>query len=248
MRTLLLGMLLASQGWGGTAPASPDIPILTEFDSTTFPVSWQGGEIRGAGVSLTPSEKDRSLRVLKAAFAKYPDGFLERDLKRVFVLRRISFYGLDYGGTNSLDTVYVTNDGTANGYTDGFLERAFHHELSSILLRNHMQDFDLTAWRAANPGGFQYGEGGTDALRTGKANTQLNEEAMAAGFVSQYSQASYEEDFNMVAESLFMGPKEFWAAVDRHAALAKKVRLAIAFYGKLDASFTETHFRALASS
>ncbi|MGE0001786.1 MAG: hypothetical protein AB7F50_06570 [Fimbriimonadaceae bacterium] len=246
MRTLLLGSLLASQGWGGGPPALPEISILTEFDSATFPASWQGGEVRGAGVSLAPSEKDRSLGVLRKAFAKYPEGFLDRDLKRVFVLRRISFYGLDYGGTNSLDTVYVTNDGESNGYTDEFLEGAFHHEFSSILLRNHIGEFDLSAWRQANPPGFKYGNGGTEALRSGKASTKPSDETMAIGFVSQYSQASYEEDFNMVAESLFMGPKSFWSAVDRHPVLAKKVRLAISFYGKLDSTYTEAHFRSLA--
>lgn len=246
MRTLLLGTLLASRGLSGAPPSMPEVPIFTEFEASTFPASWLGGDIRGAGVSLAEQEKERSIRTVRRAFSKYPPNFLERDLKRVFVLRRISFYGLDYGGTNSLDTVYLANDGAANGYTDEFLEGAFHHEFSSILLRNHMDKFDLEAWRASNPPGFKYGAGGTEALRTGKASTKPSEEAMASGFVSEYSQASYEEDLNMVAESLFMGSADFWAAVERHPALAKKVRLAIGFYGELDASFTEEWFRKLA--
>lgn len=246
MRILLLGTFLASRAFSGAPAADPGVPILTEFTAETFPASWQTEEIRATAVSLAPEERARSLRVIEKALAKYPPAALSRELQRVYVLRRINFYGLDYGGTNSADTVYLANDGAANGYTDAYLEAAFHHELSSIVLRNRMAKFDVDAWKTANPTGFRYGDGGTAALRTGQASTAVDGRLMAEGFVSQYSKASLEEDFNMVAECLFMGRKAFWQGVADSPALAKKARLAIALYSTMDPKFDEPWFRALA--
>lgn len=245
MRLLLLGTFLASRAFSGAPALDPGVPVLTEFTAETFPASWQTADIRATAVSLSAEERARSLKVVAKAFSRYPDAVLDRELERVFVLRRINFYGLDYGGTNSSDTVYLANDGAANGYTDSYLEAAFHHELSSIVLRNHMARFDVDGWKAANPTGFRYGDGGTAALRTGQASTAVDERLMADGFVSQYSKASLEEDFNMVAECLFMGRESFWRGVDRHPALAKKAQLAIALYGTLDPVFNEAWFRTL---
>jgi hypothetical protein len=229
-----------------TRLASDPVPILTTVTESTFPASWKDGDVAATAEPLDGAEVSRSLSAVRSAMAKYPSGVVEGLIKRVFILRRMTFYGLDYGGTNSRDTVYLTNQGEGLGYTDDYLRSAFHHELSSIVLRNRMDDFDSAAWNQANPPGFQYGAGGTEALRTGRASTEIDPALCEQGFLSQYSTASLEEDFNMVAENLFMGDAEFWECVDASPRLNRKVGLVIGLYGRLDPSFDLRFFRGLA--
>jgi hypothetical protein len=246
MPSLIAALALGTGVLQSTAPWAPPVSVRMDFTADTFPASWRTEEIRASGESLAAEERERSAAVLRRAFAKYPPGVLERSLQSVYVLRRITFYGLDYGGTNSNDTVYLANDGTANGYSDAFLEGAFHHEFSSIVLRNNMPKLDIAAWKAANPAGFTYGAGGTAALQAGRASTEMTDAMLEQGFVSQYSQASLEEDFNMVAECLFMGRKQFWAGAAKYPSIAAKARLAIELYGSLDPWFDEERFRSFA--
>ena len=65
------------------------------------------------------------------------------------------------------------------------------------------------------------------------------------GFLTQYSTASQEEDFNMLAEGLFSGEPGFWTLVDEHALLKAKVSVVLGFYSKLDPQFDEAFFKSL---
>jgi hypothetical protein len=71
------------------------------------------------------------------ALKKYPTSALQKELKAVYFLKSMKFYNIGYGGTNSNDALYLTNNGEMLGYTELYLEQTFHHEFSSILYRNH---------------------------------------------------------------------------------------------------------------
>jgi len=222
------------------------IPIITTVTADMFPESWRKAPISAEASPLDPNETARSVRVTLAAMEKYPAGVLKTNLEKVYITKRIAFYGLVYGGTNSLGAVYISNDGVANGFTDSYLERAFHHELSSIFLRNFSSRLDMKAWRASQPTGFKYRGDGTSSLREGTASTRYEDKYHKQGFLAQYATSSLEEDFNMMAEGMLSGLPEFWSAVDRHPLLKSKMTAVVAFYAKLDPVFTESYFRRLA--
>jgi len=249
----LVALLLASAAFAQEPAPKPNhvtdprsgVPIVLAVEEGMFPESWLGSDINAKATSLDPAQADRSVKLVEQALAKYPVEFLKKELKKVYVCQSIQFYGLQYGGTNSLDTVYLTNQGPGKGYNDAYITGSFHHEFSSILLRNHAAEFDDSAWKSANAKGFKYGQGGTAALRNGQASTKYDPTLASSGFLTQYSQASVEEDFNMIVEGMFSGDKEFWALVDKHSRIKDKVALAVKLYSGFDKQFSEGFFRAL---
>jgi hypothetical protein len=220
------------------------VTIDWSFGPETFPESWREGEIAARGEPVSTAEVARASAVVRKALDAYPEAVLAAHLKKVRLVGRMEFYGVEYGGTNSLDAVYLAVRSASEGFTDPYLEASFHHEFSSILLRNCPEKLDLGAWSRANPEGFRYGSGGTNAIRSGQASTAYSPLLAADGFLAQYSQASQEEDFNLIAEGLFGGGERFWSLVDSHERLARKVKLAVAFYSALDSQFDEAWFRA----
>lgn len=223
----------------------PGVDIDVATSPSMFPDSWTKAPINAKAVPLADEESDRSMGLVRKALANYPASLLQKELKKVYVCQSIQFYGLDYGGTNSTDTVYLTNQGPERGYTDAYIVGSFHHEFSSILLRNHYSSLDEKAWMKCNPADFQYGSGGTDALRSGRASTKFDPKLAEQGFLTQYSQASLEEDFNMTAEGLFSGQPAFWSIFDEHPRFRRKAKLVVSFYAILNGQFNEAYFRSL---
>ena len=82
-------------------------------------------------------------------------------------------------------------------------------------------------------------------MRAGQASDRPRAALYEAGFLTQYAQASMEEDFNSIASRLIMGDETLYAAVARHPKLRAKAELVIEFYGRLDPSFTRDRFHAL---
>lgn len=222
--------------------------IVSDIDDSFFPAYWQTEEIKPKAVKIDEREKERSVAAIKKALPKYPNDFLSRNLKTVYIAKSIAFYGLEYGGTNSLDAIYLANSGARNGFTDTYLEEAFHHELSSILLRNYAKIFPTSEWVAALPSGFKYRGDGTQSLREGTANTTHSAKYHEKGFICEYSTSSEEEDLNMFAQALFTGDRVFWTAYDKYPALAKKADLVILFYNRMNSTFTKQKFRDFAQA
>lgn len=222
-----------------------DIPILFEVDDKTFPVDWQTKEINATGVNLDTSEIARSTKIIKRALKKYPVEVLRKNLVKVFVLKSIEFYGVGFGGTNSTDILFLTNDGVENGYTDEYLEKTFHHEFSSILLRNYPEFFPLEQWNTVNNDVYQDESGGVEAIRSNEAGTDFDEELMLKGFLFQYAMTDYENDLNSFAENIFCPKKDFLNFVEKYPRVHKKYNFVKGFYQKIDASFDDAFFESL---
>ncbi len=219
--------------------------IFTGESKVALPESWLSAEIRGQAVPLDSSEERRSRAIVTRAISLYPQSLLDQNLSSVFVVKELWFYGVKYGGTNSRTSIYIANRGTQQGFTDAFIASTFHHELSSILLRNHPERLDEAAWRDANRAGDQYRKSGTQSLLDGTAETRYSANFHVNGFLNQYGTSSVEEDFNTFAEALFSGDDRFWRAVDQFSRVEKKKDLIVAFYQSLDPLFTEEYFRAI---
>jgi hypothetical protein len=240
-------LLASSLFWPQEAPeplVHRGVAIVRAFGPEAFPSAWLVGETAAKGEPASPAQADRAAAAVKRALDAYPEPVLADHLRRVQLAGRLEFYGIEFGATNALDTVYLAVRSVEEGFTDRYIESGLHHELSSILLRNRPDLFDRVAWLSCNPPGFRYGAGGTEAVRSGKAGTAFDPALAAQGFLAQYSQASVEEDFNLVVEGLFCGGKEFWGLVDQHERLRRKVRLATSFYSGLHGQFDEGWFRA----
>ena len=218
------------------------VKIIFKAEGKIFPDSWYSHKINAKGISLNPSEYKRSEKLIKAVLKKYPVNLIRNNLKNVYVLTDVIFYGQSFGGTNSTSNVYLSNEGIKKGYTDFYLEQLFHAEFSSILLRNYNQNFTESEWIKDNPSDFNYGKGGVNALKENKDSEKFDPELNKLGFINEYSTSSIENDFNAYAKNLFLPKRGFYKLVETCSAIKLKRKLIIEFYIKLDDSFTEEYF------
>jgi hypothetical protein len=223
-----------------------DIEIIFTTEEGMFPESWTQPDINGKAISLDTSEYERSMRIVNLALSKYPKGFISKHIKKIYVLGDLEFYGVGYGGTNSNDAVYICNKGEIMGYSDIYLEQTFHHEFSSILFREYSNQFSESKWKSINSG-FEYGDGGVNAIMAGEASTVHSEKYAKMGVLSQYATSHIEEDFNSFAEQIFCASEGFWDLIAKHRKLNQKLKIIINFYNSLDSMFTEEYFREVST-
>jgi len=220
-----------------------NVQILFNVEDKMFPESWYESEINAEPLSLDSAECERSKQLILNAVKKYPASIINANLEKVYVLKRIKFYGVDYGGTYYLDskTVYVTNSGIENGYTDEFVEQSFHHEFSSILMQAY--SFDDTNWKSKNKPGVEYGSGGVNAIIEGNSSLDFDSNYNKNGFLSAYGMSDVENDFNTFAENLFLPSKDFWLICNKYSRIKAKVKIMITFYLSIDEQFSEEYFK-----
>jgi hypothetical protein len=242
--------LCSLSSWAYTDTTIVGIPVGFSFYERIFPESWRVSPINGRGESLSREELRRSERIIARALVKYPESVLKDNLHGVYVLKSIKFYDVGYGGTNSINEVYVTNNGESLGYTDNYVEQTFHHEFSSILFRNFPQYLDQKAWMSANPIDFNYNdpENGVGAIRKNESSQDLDTLFCSKGFLTQYATSGIENDINTVAQNLFRPSTGFWEIVERYPSVKQKTILLIGFYYKINPIFTEEFFRKQADN
>ncbi|HLG39376.1 MAG TPA: hypothetical protein VI461_06895 [Chitinophagaceae bacterium] len=218
-----------------------------EYSNAIFPGSWTVAPISASGETMINTEIPRSKGIMVKALDKYTRGIFEYNLKAVYFLKEMKFYDVGYGGTNSSDAVYLTNQGTVHGYTDKYLEQTFHHEFSSILFRNYPSFLDTNQWKGANEPGFIYNdpENGVGAIRNNESSQTLDTLLCQRGILTQYGGSSIENDVNTFAQNLFCPEKDFWTYVDRYPRISRKVKLLIGFYAKISSIYTEYYFRKM---
>lgn len=221
------------------------VEIITDIEPDMFPEGWRHPPASVQATRLRPEEVERSVRIVKSALEKYPPALVKQNLKKVYVVDTLVFYGASIGGTYATGKVYLVNTGIVDGYTDQFIERAFHEEYSSILFRTHSTYFRRAAWTAINPPDFVYGTSGYDPARDDFVALVYDPELNAEGFVHLYATTDLENDFNAIASRLFVGEEEFWQIADEYGKIKEKMLLVIDFYRQIDPMFTEEYFRAL---
>ena len=216
------------------------------YSTSIFPIEWQRSPISAEGVPIDQQEIERSQAITINALKKYPEELLRLNLRSVYWLKKMSFYDVGYGGTNSNNALYLTNDGTAMGYSNTYLEQTFHHEFSSILFRNYPSLFDTVAWKAFNENvDYNDPEDGVGAIRNNASSQDLDTLLCKRGMLTQYALSSLENDLNTFAQNIFSPSPGFWQIVDRFPRVREKTRLLIAFYKKINVMFSEKYFRIL---
>jgi hypothetical protein len=233
-----------------SAPADTSINgIKVEFTYTPsiFPTSWKVAPINARAENMPRYEIVRAREVITDALNKYPLPVLKQELSGVYFVRSMRFYDVAYGGTNSENAIYISNDGVKMGYTASYIEQTFHHEFSSILLRNHPTFLDTVEWKKANIPEFDYNdpENGVGSIRKNQSSQELDTLLTQQGFLTQYSLSSIENDINTFAQNLFCPSPDFWPIVENYPRVKKKVKLLIAFYNQINPIFKEEYFRKI---
>ena len=219
------------------------IQFKFEEEEQTFPENWYSEEINAHTTSLPNSEKKRSIAVLFAALDKYPLRIIQGHLIEIYVFGVLEFFQEGYAGTYSDQTLYMSNNGVNEGFTDGFIEQTFHHEFSSMLWYAHPELLDTIAWKKLNK--LNYGDGGIQALIDDNDSQTFDAYYNERGFLFQYASSDLENDINSFAENLFAPTLEFRNALKKHPVLRKKMALLIAFYTALDSSLSSSFFAEL---
>ena len=221
--------------------------VSFNYSPAIFPELWQPSPINAGGETIAVGEMQRCKAIMLKALSKYPMAALEKDLKVVYFLKTMKFYDVGYGGTNSTDALYLTNNGVPLGYTDLYLEQTFHHEYSSILYRNYSSFMDEKDWKKANVAGFDYSdpENGVGAIRNNQSSQDLDTALCKKGFLTQYSLSGIENDINTFAQNIFSPSAGFWEIVDKYPRIKKKVKILTDFYNKIDDLFTDDYFKKL---
>jgi hypothetical protein len=106
-----------------------------------------------------------------------------------------------------------------------------HAEFSSILLKNY--GFPSDEWQAINKPSWRYFGSGSEMLGE-KGLYDQTEELLAEGFLSRYSQASLEEDFNVFADWVFTKPDRLRELASTYERIRKKYQVVIKFYKSID--------------
>jgi hypothetical protein len=216
------------------------VPISADASPDIFPSRWLGSPTSARATALTPEQFERGRALVATEMAEYSADLLSDHLDRVYVLGGLFALGSSIAGTNSRRCLYLQFYQLDPAWSASDLKQAFHHELSSVLLREHRDQFPLAEWEACNGRGHRY-----EAVETETAwqdARQINQAMAAVGFVNNYCQTNLENDFNTVAARLFLREPEFKAAVERYPRLRQKVDLAIGFYHTLDPRYTPAYF------
>jgi len=226
-----------------------NVNIKFSPNTKMFPSSWYSSPIDAEVEELKETEIKRSEKIIIEALELYPEWLLNKYLENVYVLNRISFYGVNYGGTysSSKKTVWVVNKGISRGYDDQFISRLFHAEFSSILLDAYKTDFDEAAFEKSHNPKYSYGQGGVEAIKNNESSEDYNEELNKAGFLNMYGKSDSENDFNSFSKRIFAPDAEFWSIVNKHPYLSKKLHIVIDFYYSIDPMFTIDYFRSIST-
>jgi len=164
-------------------------------------------------------------------------------LIEVYVFGLLEFFQEGYAGTYYDQTLYMSNSGIKEGYTNGFIEQTFHHEFSSMLWYAHPELLDTVAWKKLNK--LDYGDGGIQALIDDNDSQTFEAYYNERGFLFQYGASDLENDINSFAENLFAPTIEFRDALKNYPVLRKKMALLISFYMSLDPSLNSSFFAEL---
>jgi len=224
-----------------------NVNIIFTPKTNMFPSSWYSSPIDAEAEALKKTEIERSQKIITTALELYPQWLLDKHLENVYVLNRINFYGVNYGGTysSSKKTVWVVNKGVSRGYDNQFVSRLFHAEFSSILLDAYNSNFDKEAFEEAHDPKYSYGEGGVEAIKNNESSEDYTKELNKAGFLNMYGKSDSENDFNSFSKRIFAPDAEFWSVVNKYPYLSTKLHLVIDFYHSIDSQFTIDFFRSI---
>ncbi len=177
-------------------------------------------------------------RLLLEAFGKYPVRVIKQHLNAIHFAKDINQHGFRYSG--SVDpyrrVIYLVDDGWKD---DRQAMRTFHHEFSSLLL--NQKSLLLNPWIEQNPKDFKYLVKKVKHWDEIKITGQGTQPIYEKGFVTDYGQVSFENDFNEYSAMIFTYPDKFKQVMEKYPRVRGKFLVWLKFYKKIDPIFTEEY-------
>jgi len=164
--------------------------------------------------SATQAQRDIMLPLLERFLKCYKPRFLKQNLRKIFMVGVLSLDGVSVGGSYSPYHKIIVLGAWHE------LTYFAHHEFSSLLMR--VLPLDRQAWYRYN--GAPY-TNWTD-FRKMKKNHRLRQ----LGFYYDYSQVSFEEDFNVLAGMALAKPHLTAEAIKPYSRLQGKLAIVKRFY------------------
>ena len=194
--------------------------------------------INGKAVQLDNFGIARFSKILPKVLNEYPPEVIKNNLKTIKLSKEVSFYGVRYGGSSFGHMVYLTDFGRDNGFTDFYISQTFHHEFSSVLMKNH--DFPTKKWLAVNPPDVKYETDFEKYLKSIEEDRDLkgNEYFYRRGVMSKYSYTTLENDFNLYAQTVFNEPMRMKKLVIKYPLIKAKYDILKDFYLSISPDFS----------
>ncbi len=229
------------------------VEIIWQIEPNIFPPEWSSASTKLQATALSTEEMPRHLLAVKKAINKYPPNLIKGRLEKIYLVNNLKNNDTNIGGyyIGKIKTIYLNNRGVDNGYSDRFLEAMFHHEFSSFLFHQYANAQFKSKWLKANEPDFEYGEGkkSIDFYRekqeAGINTNIIREDCLQAGFLNIYSKSHLENDFNEIAEHIFVDGDRILQLANQYPNLGKKVALFIELYSSIDSQFAADYFRNL---
>lgn len=179
-------------------------------------------------VNFTKEDIEREL-------AKYPKKLIDENLKKVIVVSTDKYCGLSLAFAKKIEL--------SGDCQNCNIRSTIHHELSSLFLIQNPGPDDVyykKLWKEFNALNGSYTYTGNLQNRPIESGSDI-----ANHFYKRtYAMHSFENDFNVIAESLFMNGHETLLFVNEHPNLpvSNKIKLVLEFYQKVSSDFTTAYF------
>ncbi|WP_321418733.1 hypothetical protein [uncultured Desulfobacter sp.] len=190
-----------------------------------------------SGKAPEPKHAHAALVELDRALGEYPEDLLVRVLDRVLIVGNLTISGFRVGGTyqftNGKTSIIIATDYDFSTENKTFVRRAFHHELSSILITRF--PFQKEQWQSLWPDDIRLPTAHNEILQYSQqyASPQEIETLYEKGFVSDYGLAGVENDINTYAELLMDAPARMAVLANRSPTIRKKLHILLLFYSEL---------------
>ena len=215
-----------------------DLTIDYEVGPEFIDEKGRAAPINGKAVPLDELGIARFSKILPKVLALYPPDVIKNNLKAIKLSKEVWFYGVRYGASAIDHTVYLTDSGREEGFTDFYISQTFHHELSSVLMRNHA--FPTQTWLDANPPDVKYQTDFENYLKSIAQDRDLkgNDYFYQRGVMSKYSYSTLENDFNLYAQTVFNEPVRMKMLINQYPRIKTKYEILKAFYLSISPKFS----------
>ena len=213
-----------------------------------LPAVWQQSPYSGRVEPVVRRDLMRLLKVLDNDFGLYPRNVLASNLDEIRVVRSLELFGVQYAGTTFGNSIVMTADSIAEGYDEQQLALIFHHEFSSILMRDY--GFDTAAWVAVNVVPLPYANSPDKVLAAIEGDAEIvgSPELYRRGLLANYGLASPEDDANLYAELIFTDPAKMRELASQYVPVRRKYEFLRDFYLEIDPNFNVVFARVEDSS
>jgi hypothetical protein len=208
--------------------------IVLPSDTSFFPSPWKDDFFGAKAEPITKNEAYHALPSLQKALHRYPSRIVADNIDTIFLLEQLEFYGAEYAGTTYENNLYMACE---HGYNEEFIRRIFHHEFSSILMRNY--GFDFGPWTATNDSSIRYATDMKtliDAVKDGYSNEGTGQ-LYHAGFLTRYATSLPENDVNTYCEELFVNGEALRARAAAYPRIGAKYAVLRSFLLSIHENF-----------